>query len=64
MTDDFAACFGFATSETLAANFSASSTLQGLVGAVTDGKWDRCETDNEEWLRDFVYGLFHRLDED
>ena len=64
MTDDFVACFGFATPETLAVNFEASPTLRSIVTEVTDGSFEICEPENTDWLRSFVSGLFNRLQGD
>ena len=62
LTDDFTACFGFATPEVLAQNFADSATLRSLVSECTEGKHTECSPDNAEWLKDFVFGLFNRLD--
>lgn len=62
LTEDFAACFGFATPATLNANFAASPTLQSIVSECTGGKYSQCEPENAEWLRDMIAGLFNHLD--
>jgi mannose-6-phosphate isomerase class I len=62
LTDDFTACFGFATAETLASNFEKSATLRSIVSECTEGKYQQCLPDSAEWLKDFVYGLFNRLE--
>ena len=62
LTDDFTACFGFATTETLTANFEKSATLRSIVSECTEGKYEQCYSDNSEWLKDFVYGLFNSLE--
>ena len=64
LTDDFAACFGFATPETLAQNFASSPTLQSIVSEVTGGSFDACQPESAEWLRSFVGGLFDKLQND
>ena len=62
LTDDFAACFGFATAETLSANFRDSQTLQSIVAECTGGRFQECVADSEEWLKAMVSGLFNHLD--
>ena len=64
LTDDFTACYGFATPETLAANFEASQTPKSIVAEVTDGNFEICEPDNADWLKSFVSGLFNKLQND
>lgn len=62
LTDDFAALFGFATPDLLAANFSQSPTLQSIVAECTENKHQECQAESAEWLKDMVFGLFNRLD--
>ncbi len=54
LTDDFAACLGFATPETMAANFRDSPTLQSIVAACTENKHSACLPNSAEWLKDMV----------
>ena len=62
LSDDFAACFGFSTSETLSKNFANSATLRSIISDCTNGKHSECVADSEDWLKDFVFGLFNTLD--
>ena len=62
LTDDFAACYGFATAETLSANFRDSPTLQSIVAECTSGQYQECVADSADWLKAMVSGLFNHLD--
>mmetsp|Transcript_27106 Transcript_27106/g.33654 ORF Transcript_27106/g.33654 Transcript_27106/m.33654 type:complete len:191 (-) Transcript_27106:423-995(-) len=64
LTDDFAACYGFATAATLAANFAASPTLQSIVGECTGGRYSECDPESADWLKNMIAGLFNHLDAD
>ena len=62
LTNDFAACFGFATPQTVAENFSGSPTLQSIIAECTGGQYQECLPDDVDWLTKMVDGLFNFLD--